>query len=205
MNTKLKAALKMSTLTPDGKVTKGQFIITSMQQAPQYFVVANLPIPFASATAAVTALHNAVLATASGNAGSVSNMHEKERLLISIFNIYRPYVEMIANATADPKTIIEAAGMTAVAVGGGTPVSELTITALGNGIMQISVPRQTGEASFIYQYSSDGGTTWQEVDCSKLASIQLKNQTPASVLHFRYAPVGKTKGSFSQVKSAIVL
>lgn len=76
---------------------------------------------------------------------------------------------------------------------------------MGNGELQISVPRSAGEAAFVYQYSDDGGTTWQEFVSSKLATVTLKNQIPASTLHFRFAPIAKTKGAFSQSKSAIVL
>lgn len=205
MNTKMKAALKMSTLSPDGKVTTGQNIITSMQAAPTYFAPASLPLPFASMIASITNLHNAILATGSGLAGSISNMHEKERIVLSIFNVVRSYVEMVANNTTDPQTVIEAAGMVAVKLNGGSGATELTITALGNGVLQVSVPRNAGEAAFIYQYSTDGGTTWLEFESSKLATVQLTNQTPGSTLFFRYAAVGKTKGGFSQTKSAIVL
>ena len=205
MNTKLKAALKMSTLSPDGKVTTGQNIINSMQAAANYFPPASMPLPFSSMTTCINNLHNAIIATGSGSAGSISNMHEKERVVLSIFNVVRAYVEMQANNTTDPQTVIEAAGMVAVKNTGGSSVSELTVTALGNGELQVAVPRNTGESAFVYQYSSDGGTTWQEFECSKLATVTLKNQTPASTLQFRFAAIGKTKGAYSQVKSAIVL
>lgn len=205
MNTKLKAALKMSTLSPDGKVTTAQNIINSVTAAPTYFPAAGLPIPLASLSTAVNTLHTAIIATGSGAAGSVSNMHEKVRIVMSMFNVLRAYVEMQANNTADPKTVIEAAGMTAVKGGGGSMVTELTLTALGNGEVQVSVPRNTGEVAFVYQYSTDGGSNWQEFECSKLATVSLKDQTPASTLLFRYCPVSKTKGAFSQSKSVIVL
>ena len=205
MNTKLKAALKMSAQSPDGKVTLGQNIINSIVASPMYFPVSGLPTPIASLQNSLSNLHTAILATATGAAGTVSNMHEKERIVLSLFNVLRAYVEMQANNTADPKTVIEAAGMVAVTPNGGVPVTELTLSAIGNGSVQIWVPRGQGEAAFIYQYSTDGGNTWLEVDCSKLATVTLKNQSPASVLHFRYAPVGKTKGAFSQSKSVIVL
>ena len=205
MNTKLKAALKMSTLTPDGKVTKAQFIIASMQAAPTYFPAASLPFPYASATTAINNLNAATLAAESGAAGTVSNMHEKERILVSILTIYRAYVEMVANNSADPKTIIEAAGMNPITQSGSLPVSELTVTASGNGVITISVPRQAGEVAFIYQYSSDAGLNWQDFMFSKIASVQLTNQTPGANLHFRFAAIGKTRGAFSQVKSTFVL
>ena len=119
MVTKLKAALKMSTLNPDGKVTLGQNIINSIVATPTYFPTASLPLPAASAIVAINNLHNAILATASGTAGSISNMHEKERIVVSVFNVYRAYVEMQANNTTDAKTVIEAAGMIAVKNAGG--------------------------------------------------------------------------------------
>lgn len=58
---------------------------------------------------------------------------------------------------------------------------------------------------WVYQYSSDGGTTWVEFECSKLATVTLMAQKPASVIHCRFAPIAKTKGAFSQSKSVIVL
>ena len=205
MSMKLKAVLKMNQLSPDGKVTTGQNIINSIVASPALFPPASLPLPITTMTSCVNTLHNAILATATGAQGSVSNMHEKERVLLSIFNVMRAYVEMVANNTTDPKTVIEAAGMVASKSSGGSSVSELTITPLGNGELQVSVPRQSGEVAFIYQYSSDGGTTWQEFEWSKLATVSLKNQTPASTLWFRYTAIGKTKGALSQTKSAIVL
>lgn len=205
MTTKLKAALNMSKLSPDGKVTTGQNIINSIVAAPTYFPTSSLPLPTSSATTAINNLHNAILATGSGTQGSISNMHEKERIVLSIFNVLRAYVEMQANNTTDPQTVIEAAGMTVAKSGGNTSVTELSIVPLGNGVLQVSVPRNTGEKAFVYQYSTDGGTTWLEFECSTLATVELKNQTPANTLHFKYAPITKTKGAFSQAKSAIVL
>lgn len=205
MNSKTHAALKMGTLSPDGKVTTGKNIINSIAAAPSVFPTSSLPLPLASATNALDDLHNAILATATGSAGSVSNMHEKERIVMFTFNILKAYVEMVANNTTDPQTVIEAAGMSVAKQGGNTSVTELTITALGNGSMEISVPRNTGEKAFVYFYSADNGNTWIEFECSTLATVTLKNQIPASSLQFKYAPIAKTKGAFSQIKTAIVL
>lgn len=205
MNTKLKAALKMNALNPDDKVTKGQTIISSIAAATNYFPTASLPIPLASLSTAITNLHNAIIANGSGVAGSASNVHEKERLVLSLFNFMRAYVELQANNTLDAKTVIESAGMVAVTYSGGLPVTELTLSAIGNSSIQLWVPRQTGDVAFIYQYSNDGGVTWVEFECSKLATVTLKNQTPANTLYFRYAPIGKIKGAFCQPKSTIVM
>jgi len=205
MNTRVKASLKMTLLSPEDKVTEGQSIINSITASPVYFPPATFPMPMASVTASVTNLNSAILAATNGTPGSVSNMHEKERIVISVFNVLRAYVEMMANNTADPKTVIESAGMKVSKDGGGNTVTELTVIALGNGIIQILVPRLEGEAAFVYYYSSDGGLTWQEFESSKLSKVQLKNQIPGSTLLFKYVAIGKTKGSLSQPKSVMVI
>jgi hypothetical protein len=116
----------------------------------------------------------------------------------------RSYVEMIANDTNTPRVVIEAAGMTAVASAGSTPITELTLSAPGNGVVQINVPRAKGEVAFVYQYSHDG-VQWQNLEISKLATMQLKGQTPGTTLSFRYAPVEKAQGGFCQPKSIMVV
>lgn len=204
MKIKYKAALGMSKLNPDGVVTKGKNNLTLMNTAPAFAGI-SWPIPLGTADAALNDLHDSIILAANGTPGSVSNMHEKQRIVVSVFNVFKPFVEMIANNTADPKTVIESVGMSAVVLGGSTPVTDLTVTAIGNGTVEISVPRQAGETAFIYQFSSDGGSTWQDVEFSKLATIQHKNQTPASTLRYRFAAIAKTKGGFSQSKSVIVV
>ena len=150
-------------------------------------------------------LNDAIVTAKSGTQGTVSQMHETERVVLSVFNLIKAYVELVANGTADPKSVIESAGLSVITSGGNAAVSELTLSALGNGVVELTVPRNKGEASFIYQYSSDGGTTWQEFEQSKLATVLLKGQTPGTTLHFRFAAVGKTKGAFSQAKSVMVV
>ena len=203
MKTIFRAALGLTGLNPDGKVTRADVLITTMQ-ASGNFPAANMPITYAVLNTYKNNLHTAIVATGNGTPGSTSHMHEQERILQSAFNFIRAYVEQVANANADPKTIIESAGMTVVTGNGNTAVTELTLTATGNGKVQVSVPRNKGEAAFVYQYSTDA-ITWEEFAISKLATVELQDQTPASTLSFRFAAIGKSKGAFSQAKSAIVL
>ena len=204
MITKVRAAHKLSKLDPDNKVTKGRAIVANIK-ASLYFDLTKNPMPLDSADFGLNELEKAVLASKNNVLGGTAHVHEIERNVISIFNVIKSVVEMVANAGTDPKTVIESVGLVAVTGGGSAAITELTIVAKGNGVMEISVPRAKGEAAFIYQYSADGGNTWVEFELSKLATVQLIGQTPASTLMFRFAAIGKTKGSFSQAKSAIVL
>jgi hypothetical protein len=204
MVTKLRAAHKLSKLDPEGKVTRARAIVSNIKASP-YFDLTKTPIPLDSADLSLNDLSNAITAAENKAPGSVSHMHEMERVVLSVFNLIKSYVEVAANASTDPKSVIESAGLIAIARSNNGPVTDLTVTALGNGVVEIEVPRAKGEAAFIYQYSADGGVTWVEFEHSKLATVQLTRQTPASTLLFRFAAIGKTKGSFSQAKSAIVL
>jgi hypothetical protein len=198
-----KAALGLRALNPDAKVTRVAFMSTSMQ-ASGNFPAAIMPVSYGTQATLKTNLDNAVVAAGSGAPGSVSHMHEQERLLISAWNFIKAHVENVANASADPKTVIESAGMTVVVNPGSSPVTELTLTATGNGTVSVSVPRNTGEAAFEFQYSTDG-TVFTEFASSKLATVELKNQTPGATIYFRFAAIGKSKGGYSQAKSVIVL
>ncbi|MCC6372193.1 MAG: hypothetical protein IT236_14410 [Bacteroidia bacterium] len=205
MISKFKAAHKMSGLSPEGKLTKADAGLTAMDTSGN-FPEANWPLPKASVTKAINDLDLAIKAVATGAPGSVSHMHEMERQLLAVFNLLRSYVEMTANNSTDAKAVIESAGMVAYLSGGGAgPITDLTLTAIGGGVVQINVPRNAGVVAFVYQYSTDGGITWLPLDISKTASYQLKGQTPGATLNFRFAPIAKTQGAFSQPKSIMVV
>jgi hypothetical protein len=203
MKTIYSAALGLSGLNPDGKVTRAEYILTTMQSSGN-FPAGSMPITYVMLGKLITNLHNAIIAAAGGAPGSASQMHEQERLLVSACNFVRAFVEQTANASVNPTAIIQSAGMTVFTSSGNTAVTELSLTAMGNGTIQICVPRGTGEAAFSF-YSSTDGITWAEFALSKLATVELANQTPGTTLYFRYAAIGKSKGAFSQSKSVIVV
>jgi hypothetical protein len=204
MTTKFRAAHKMASLNPQGKVTKADAGFTMMKNSGN-FPDADWPIPPVSVQKAITDLSTAITAAANGVPGGVSNMHEKERVLMSVFNLMRSYVELTANNTADPKTIIESAGMVAYTTVNSGPLTDMKLTAEAGGTVTIEVPRMAGEVAFVYQLSSDAGVTWTTVESSKLAQLKVKGLSPGSILHFRFAAIGKVQGVFSQSKSVVVV
>ena len=204
MNKKWKIKLPLSNLTPDGKVTRAQAIHDQLPKST-YITVGNLPLTLVQLQKGIDDLHTTIIATGNGIAGAVSNMHEKEKLLEGIVKLLAAYIEMVANTQPDPKTVIESTGFTAANYGGTTPVAELTLTAAGNGAVDVQVPRKAGEVAFVYEYSTDAGITWQEFITTKLSKVQLTGQPLASTVYMRFAPIAKTKGAYSQPKSVIVV
>lgn len=197
------AVLGLSGLNPGEKVTRAEVILAAMQ-ASGNFPAGSMPVTYAMLGTLITNLHNAIITAASGVTGSSSQMHEEERLMVSALNFVRAFVEQTANNALNPTAIIESAAMTVFTRSGNTAVTELTLTAMGASVIQVCVPRGTGETAFIFQSSTDG-INWVEFTISKLATVELTNQNPGATLYFRFAAIGKTKGAFSQAKSVMVV
>jgi hypothetical protein len=204
MKTIVKAALGFNNLSPEGKVIKAQSMKDGMQ-ASGNFPASTMPITYPSIQTIITNLHTAAVAANNGTTTDTSFMHEQERILVSAFNFIKAHVEFVANNTTDAATVIVAAGMQVAAIGGANGVSELTLDAIGNGTLQVRVPRQTDQKAFVFEYSADGAT-WVDLTSSSLTKVTLANQTPGSNIYVRYYGISKTgKGAYSQTKSAIVL
>jgi hypothetical protein len=186
------------------KVTKAQNIKDSMQNSG-YFPASSMPMTYPVIQTLITNLHNASVAASNGTTADTVYMHEQERVLLSAFNFLKAHIELTANNTTTPNAIITAAGLQVSVNGGFNGVSELTLNAIGNGKLQVSIPRQTGEKAFTFESSTDG-ITWAEFASSTVTKVTLSSQTPGSTVYVRYYAISKTgKGAYSQVKSAIIV
>ena len=74
MKTVYRAAIGLTGLNPDGKVTKADVVINSMQ-ASGNFPAASMPITYALLSTYKNNLHTAIVATGNGTPGSTSHMH----------------------------------------------------------------------------------------------------------------------------------
>ncbi len=205
MNNLIKSVLGFSNLSINDKVTKAQNIKDSMQSSG-YLPASSMPITYPAIQTLITNLHNASVVASNGNTADTVYMHEQERVLLSAFIFLKAHIELTANNTTTPNAIITAAGLQIAVNGGNNGVTELTLNAIGNGKLQVSVPRQANEKAFVYEYSTDGGTTWLELISSSLSKVTLTNQTPGSNISVRYYSISKTgKSAYSQVKTAIIV
>ena len=205
MNNLIKSVLGFSNLSINDKVTKAQNIKDSMQSSG-YFPASSMPITYPAIQTLITNLHNASVVASNGTTTDTVYMHEQERVLLSAFNFLKAHIELVANNTTTPNAIITAAGLQVAVNGGNNGVTDLTLNAIGNGKLQVTVPRQASEKAFVYEYSTDGGTTWLELISSSLSKVTLSNQTPGSNISVRYYSISKIgKGAYSQTKSAIIV
>lgn len=200
-----KSVLGLSALSPADKVIKTQNIKDSMQSSGN-FPASNMPITYPAIQTLITNLHNAIVAASNGLPTDTAYMHEQEHLVQSAYNFIKAHIEFVANANAsNVDSIITSAGLQVATLGGQSGVTELTVDALGNGLLQVRVPRQTGEKAFVFESSADGHT-WVEFACNSLTKVTLPNQVLGSTVNIRYAAISKTgKGAYSQAISVIVV
>jgi|GEM_PF-1773033 hypothetical protein len=206
MKTKAKAVLGFSKLNPEGKVVRSQAIVDDMQ-ASGNFPDATLPINYAGLQGLITNLHNAIVLAENGSSATTSRMHEEERKLMMAFNLIKMHVEMVSNATIDPESFILSSGMTLGANAGPNAVSDLSLEALGEGVIQIRVPRHAGDKAFCYQYAlvSDRDN-WQNIGFNSLSKIHYSGQVAGTLILVRYAPISKDGlGAFSSAKQIMVI
>ena len=204
MKTRVKIALKLTSLSPAGKVIKAQSIKDAMYNSGS-FPAAGMPMPYGTIQNYIDDLQNAVVAADNGTTTDTSIMHEKESVLVSCFNFLKFYVEMKANATVNPGSFIAAAGMQVAVNGGQNAVSDLTLDALGNGTLQIRIPRLANEKAFVFETSTDN-ITWAEATSTTLTKTELKSLTPGTTVYVRYYAITKTgKGAYSAAKNAIIV
>ena len=201
----IRIALRLSNLSAADKVTMAQNIKDSMQGSGN-FPASTMPISYPTLQNYITNLHQANIAAINGTPTDTAYMHEQEHILVSALNFLKSHVEYVANTnSATTASIIASAGMQIASTGGNNVVSELTLEAIGNGKLQIRVPRQSNEKAFVFESSTDG-ITWVEFASNSLTKITLSNQALGSTVYIRFAAISKTgKGGYSQPKSAIIV
>jgi hypothetical protein len=200
-----KATIKFGSLSPSDKVLKAQAIKDAML-ASGNFPAGNMPITYVAIQTVINNLKTAIAAAAAINKSpnDTAKLHEQERILVTAFNFIKAHVEFEANNATDPASIITSAGMQVAPFGGTNAVTELTLDALGNGTINIRVPRAIGEKAFIIEKSVDGNT-WVEAITSSLTKIKLTGLTPSTTVYIRYYAISKTgKTAASQAKTVIV-
>src|ERR1035437_1908484 len=132
-----RAALGLSGLNPDQKATRTEVMKTDMQ-ASGNFPDSIMTISYSRLDELRVNVHNAVIAVGTGM-GTAAQVKDEVRLLVSAFNFVRSLVEKTANESADPQAVIESAGMTVITTLGNTAVTEITLSAMGGGTIQVCV------------------------------------------------------------------
>ena len=125
--------------------------------------------------------------------GAVEVRNEKHAALLTLLADLRAYVQTVANA-APPEhsaAIVQSAGMNVRKTPVRKPRVFAAIQGSVSGAVKLVAPFAGSRAAYDWQWSSDGGKTWQLAPSTVQARTGMIGLTPGSTVLFRYRAVTK--------------
>jgi hypothetical protein len=152
--------------------------------------------PLATVTTAVNVLQDSETAALARTKGAVAMRNEQRAVLASLLAQVRSYVQSIADANPENgPSIIESAGLSVKKPANRKPRIFSALPGATSGTVKIEAPSAGHRASYLWQYSLDGGKTWVDIAPTLQAKTSLSGLTLGSAMEVRYRWVLKTGAS----------
>jgi hypothetical protein len=184
-------------------IKAGQAIVSAMSGN------ALLPNPnpsLATVTTEIDGLNSAETDTKTRAKGTVEVRNEKRATVVTSLHQLKGFVQQVSDANpAQAEAIITSAGMSVKKAAVRNKTDFAARPGPTSGTVHLIAKAATHRASYEWQWSADGGKTWQQAP-STLQSRTTLLALPLSVTcQFRFRPVTKTgEGDWSQVISLLV-
>jgi hypothetical protein len=186
-------------------------LLVSVVQAIVEAMSGNPRFPSPSPTLAIVAaaladLVKAQSAAATRTKGAVETRNAKRAALLLLVDALRANVQLIADA--DPENsaaIIQSAGMGVHKVTAPPKRAFAVLQGRVSGSVDVTAPVVARRASYDWQWSTDGGKTWQSAPSTTRSRTSLTGFAAGSTASFRFR--GNTKagdGEWSQVVTFFV-
>jgi hypothetical protein len=180
-----------------------QAIVTAMTNN------ANFPSPaptLASITGAINDLATAETATQARTHGAAATRNDKLATLVQELEQLKAYIQKTADANMENgASIIQSAGVAVRKTAVRAPRTFEAKAGAVSGTVKLVAASAAHRASYEWQYSIDGGKTWQVAPVTLQAKTTILGLTPGATVTFRYRGVTKTgEGDWSQLITFIV-
>ena len=156
---------------------------------------------------AIDDLFEAETKTLTGVVGSTTARDHKRTVLVSRLQQLAAHVEAIA--TANPEhagSIVESASMYLKKPGGRARNVFTAKPGRVSGEVEVFAPRMGDRASYEFQYSVDGGVTWETLRTGTKARATIKGLKPGSTVLIRHCVIDKgVAGDWSDVIAILVV
>jgi hypothetical protein len=162
--------------------------------------------PLATVSSALNDLENAEAAALARTKGAATARNQKQAALKALLEQLKGYVQKVADANLETAAaVIQSAAM----VVRKTPVRAKRVFTVKQGTVSGSVTLISASAarraSYEWEYSSDGGKTWQLLPATLQAKTSTTGLAAGSTYSFRYRAVTKTGAAdWSQPISLLV-
>jgi hypothetical protein len=186
------ASLKLPKTVP-ALITYAQGIVTGLTNNPHF----PSPVPtLAAITQAVSDLQNAETLALSRAKGAVATRNEKRTTLVSLLEQLRGYVQVTSDSNPENgASIIESAGLAIRKTPTRAPRVFSAKPGTVSGEVKVVAASAGRRASYEWEYSIDGGTTWLAMPPTLQAKTGLVGLKPGSSVLFKYRSVTRTGAS----------
>ena len=161
------------------------------------------PVPsLAKVNDAIDALHEAEVVSQSGTRGTKKVRDEARTKLTSLLNRLKAYVQGVADDDPDhAASIIESAGMSVQPKG--PQAKQLLAARRGpvQGTVVLAVKAAAKVASYQWQMSEDGGSTWADLPVTLQAKTEVSGLVPGRTYWFRHRAL--TRGGTSDASEPV--
>jgi hypothetical protein len=194
--------LKIPPHVPD-LIKLGQSIVAAMTNN------ALLPNPsptLATVSTALTGLDTTETATKTRAKGTVEARNEQRTVVVLALHGLKAYVQGVSDATpAQAETIIASAGMSVRKPRSRTKTDFAAKAGATSGTVHLVAKAPSHRASYEWQWSADGGKTWQQAPSTLQAKTTILGLPVATTCVFRFRAVTKVgEGDWSQVITFVV-
>ena len=146
----------------------------------------------ATVSAAIDDLQTAETAALTRTKGAAAARDAKRNALIVTLHLVRIYVQSVADRnTEQGPAIIRSAGMTVKKIAARNPRVFAAFAGASSGTVKIVAPSAGHRVAYDWQYSTDG-KTWIDLASTLQARTTMTDQSPGTLLHFRYRSVTRT-------------
>ena len=184
-------------------VKKGKGIVGAMTQNPLF---PSPTPPLATVSASLDALATTEQATEARTKGAVQARDAAQATVIEQLHQLKGYVQLVADADKEnAEKIIASASMNTKKQGANTKTDFEAKSGPVSGSVHLVARAADRRAGYEWQWSPDGGKTWQPAPVTLQAKTTITGLPVAASCQFRYRPVTKTgEGAWSQVVTFVV-
>lgn len=151
-------------------------------------LLSNPPIPIPVFRGQITSLEDAQLLVKKRIPNSVPTRNTARITLCNSLDLYRAYLQLTADASSDPASVIVAGGMKVVAyTTAAKPLLDARLDTQGAVVLRANARALCKSKSrfFNWQYTTDGGKTWFAAPSTPNASTRIAGLPPLSLCGFR--------------------
>ena len=184
-------------------ISMARAVVQAMTNNPSF------PSPdpnLATVTTAIDALQTAEGAAQARTKGAVASRNEKRKALVTLLEQLKAYIQKVADGNPDTAAaVIQSAGVGIRKTVPRQKQAFLVTAGAVAGTVRVTAQAAARRASYEWEYSLDGGKTWQAMPATLQARTQITGLAQGATVSVRYKAVTKAgEGDWSQATSYFV-